>query len=450
MKKRKIIFLISISCLIFFTISFKNFRFDKCRRPSLYNSQPKIQSSNERLPFHIKRQQYSSNHILVKFNPHLSDETIQATIAAYQAKKTKRIPRLNIFKIEVPEAMTVEEILYAMSVNPNVVYAEPDYIAYIAITPNDILFKYQYSLYNSGESIDIPGSPRGKARADIKATEGWEETRGEENVIIAIIDTGVDLEHPDLESKIYSSGYDFANDDDDATDDNGHGTQVAGIAAAETNNTEGIAGVAWNCKILPLKAMDENGEGYYDWIIQAIIWAVENGADVINLSAGGEEESIALEEAVRYAFQKDVVVVCAGGNDTGPVLYPAAYDDYCMAVAATDYNDNRTGWSNFGPEIDVAAPGEWIISCVPTWFWVPDSPFPYDYGSGTSMSTPHVSGLAALLKSLKPWLTNSEIMSIIKYTADDVNSNEHPGLDDFIGYGRINMEKALVPIKITG
>jgi subtilisin family serine protease len=130
------------------------------------------------------------------------------------------------------------------------------------------------------------------------------------------------------------------------------------------------------------------------------------------------------------------------------VYYPAAYDAYCLAVAATDYNDTRTTWSNFGPEVDVAAPGDWVLSIVPTWYWGPDY-LPYAFGDGTSASAPHVAGLAALIKGLKPWLSVDDIMNVIRFSADDVNSTEYPGRDDYIGHGRINMEKALVPIKIS-
>ena len=181
--------------------------------------------------------------------------------------------------------------------------------------------------------------------------------------------------------------------------------------------------------------------------VDAIVYATDNGADVINFSLGGDQPSKALEDALAYAYERDVVVVAAAGNENAPVLYPAAYDAYCLAVTATDYNDIRPEWTNHGPEVDVAAPGVRILSCVPTWYWGPNS-LPYGYGYGTSMATPHVAGLVALIKSIKPWLRVNEIMDIIRYTADDINAANYPGKDDFIGYGRINMEKALVPIKI--
>lgn len=409
-------------------------------------------------PFRYQGPPYVPGEILVKFNTALSEQRIEATIDAYNSKKIKRIPRIDVFELEIPKETTVEEMIYVLSQNPDIEYVEPNYVASIATTPNDTLFKYQYALYNSGQKIapvDIPGVPSGKQRADIKATAAWEETKGDEGLVIAVIDSGVDLRHQDIKNKIKSSGRDFVNDDFDATDDNGHGTHVAGIAAAETNNNEGIAGVAWNCKILPIKVMDKDGSGEYAWVAQGVIYAADNGASVINLSIGGPSPSQTLLNALKYAYEEDVVIISAAGNEGSSVLYPAAYDNYCLAVAATDYNDERvtfsktegTWESNFGPEVDVAAPGDWIVSLWPTAL-TPSRFAPYLWASGTSMATAHVAGLAALIKSIKPWLKPKEIMDIIRFSADDVNSTQYPGKDEFIGYGRINMEKALVPIKI--
>jgi subtilisin family serine protease len=425
----------------------RDFRFERSKRPDHRVFRHQIKHMNRGLPFRYEGPLYRQDEVLVKFKPTLSDQTIKATIAAYQCKKLKRIPRINVYKIQVQTSTTLEQTLFALRRNPDVEYAEPNYISYVTETPNDSLFDYQYALYNNGQDIGPPGSPQGKERADINATSTWEETKGDNDIVIAIVDTGVDLDHPDLNDKIHSSGYDFINDDSDATDDHAHGTHVAGIAAAETHNDEGIAGVAWNCKILPVKVLDAWGTGSYAEMIEGIIWAADNGADVINLSLGGDFPSVSLENALKYAYDMDIVIVAAAGNDGGAVLYPAAYDDYCLAVAATDYNDERVDFSNFGPEIDVAAPGALIISTVPTWLWGPGS-FPYAWGDGTSQASPHVAGLAALIKSVKPNLSAAQIMNVIRYSADDVNFVNNLGIDDYIGYGRINTAKALVPTVI--
>ncbi len=391
---------------------------------------------------------YAPDRVLVKFRPSFSARSIVPTLRAYGSAKVTALPRIGVYKAQVPAAASVGEFLAALSRNPDVEYAEPDYAARIQVKPDDEYFWRQYSLRNSGGTEnDIPGSVESKSRADIRASEAWESGKGDSSVVIAVLDTGVDLEHPDIKNKLASSGWDFVNNDNDATDDHWHGTHVAGIAAAETNNARGIAGVAWNCKVLPVKVADKEGVGYYSQLIEGIVWAADKNVRVINISMGGDAEADSLKAALKYAFDKDVVIAASAGNDGDHVLYPAAYDDYCLAVGATDYNDEAASWSNPGSQVDVAAPGELILSLVPTWYFGPNS-HPYGYASGTSMSSPHVAGFAALLVSRKPWLSVSDVMNVIRYSSDDVNSASSPGKDADMGYGRINMERALVPYKL--
>lgn len=395
------------------------------------------------------RQKYSEEKILVKFKPQISIQSVDLILSAYNARSEKLIPRINVHVVKVGKETTVEDTLAALQRNPDVLYAEPVYKLRLCVTPNDPLFRNQYALYNPGGVLQIPGSPSGTSRADIKATGAWDYEKGSENVLVAVIDTGIDYTHPDLKNKVISKGKDFAYNDDDAFDDHYHGTHVSGIIAAETNNNEGVAGIAWNCKILPVKIFTADGQAEYDWLIQAIIWAADyekNGlrVSVINMSLGGDESSVALEEALKYAYQKGIVLVAATGNDGSSVLYPAAYDKYCLAVGASDYNDRIASFSNYGPQVDVAAPGVWVLSTYPVFLTIPGR-LPYAYATGTSMAAPHAAGLAALIKSRKPWLTPEEIMKIIKYSADDI---ETKGRDDYSGYGRINCEKALKPYRL--
>lgn len=397
---------------------------------------------------------FVADQVLVKFKASLPPYMRQIAITAYQSDTLLVIPKVDIYKLKIPEHSSVEEMVYLMNMNPFIEYAEPNHIAHLTVTPNDPLFNLQYALSNTGQLIgNVPGSPQGKESADIHAPSGWEEETGKDSVIIGFVDTGLDFDHPELQNKFVSRGKDFVNGDDDATDDNGHGTHIASIAAAETNNGIGIAGVAWNCKILPAKAMSATGLGSYANIIDAIRWLADNGAHVINLSIGGDADSSALKDAMKYAYSQGVVLVASAGNDSTSVLYPAAYDLYCLAVASTDYNDAHANWSNTGPQVDVAAPGERILGCVPTWYYAQEWGIfdvdPYAYGYGTSSSAPQVAGLAALIKSLKPDLGVMDIMNIIRYSSDDVNQDLLPGVDDNIGYGRINIEKALRPIRIT-
>lgn len=429
------------------------FRDGRRERFHPYRSDEKITIKKGVQSFRSIGNHYAPDQVLVKFKSILSEQMREATFTAYRTKKLRRIPGLDIYKLQIPEDTSVEEMLYLLDRNPDVEYASPNYYRYLTNAPDDTLFKDQYALYNSGQVAGPPGSPQGKNRADIKATAGWVETIGDKTVIIAIIDSGIDLEHPDLINKISPKGYDFVDGDSEPEYNIWHGTHVAGIAGADTNNGKGIAGVAWNCKIMPLKVVEIDPiEGPIildDKAIEAIRYAADNGAQVINLSFGGPDPSPPLEAALKYAYDKNIVIVGSAGNDGTAVLYPAAYDDYCLAVAATDQDDNRVDWSNFGPEVDVAAPGENILSCYPVDLVSEPGQLPYGWASGTSMATPHVAGLAALIKSLKPHLTAAQIMSVIRYSADDINSSIYPGKDDYVGYGRINMEKALVPILLS-
>lgn len=453
--KRKSLVITTLLFVLFASgYSFQKAREERTRKRATPTIGRTILSLNGGLPFRAEGPRYAPGQVLVRFKPDIRTQLIDATLARYDTKKIKRISHLNLYQVRIPDWASVEEMAYALSQNPDVVYAGPNYRLWMLVTPNDTLFRYQYALSNTGQDIPAPGSPTGKSKADIKATAGWEETKGAADTVIAIIDTGIDFDHPDLKNKIISRGHDFANDDEDATDDNGHGTFVAGVAAADTNNDEGIAGVAWNCRILPVKVLDAEGSAWLDDVIEGIFWAADNGADVINLSLGAPEPDDSLRDALRYAHEKDVVIAAAAGNYDAPtyswpVFYPAAYDAYCLAVAATDYNDERTSWSCFGAEVDVAAPGDSVLGTYPTYMTDLTKYLPYAWGDGTSASAPHIAGLAALIKGLKPWLTADEIMDVIRFSSDDVNSGEHSGRDDYIGYGRINMEKALVPIKLS-
>lgn len=390
---------------------------------------------------------YATDRVLVRFRPGVADAYAEGLLRSYGFPSVRQIPQIGVYSVRTSPGVSVTETLAMLRRNGDIEQARPDYRARLAENPNDSFFyKYQYNLRNRGIVLDVSDTiqPQTTANADIKATTAWDETKGDPGVVIAIVDSGVDRTHPDLAAKVVSAGHDFANDDEDATDDHWHGTHVAGIAAADTNNAEGIAGVAWNCKILPVKVTEADGTGYYSWIIDGIIWATDQGAKVINISMGGDADDPFLEDACKYAYDRGVVVVASAGNDSGTVVYPAAYDDYVLAVAATDYNDEVADFSNFGPEVDVAAPGVYILGPAPQWF-VGDGYLPYLFGSGTSSAAPHVAGLAALIMSLKPDLKPAEVMKIIRYTADDVNRTAHPGRDDHVGFGRINMQRALAP-----
>jgi thermitase len=265
----------------------------------------------------------------------------------------------------------------------------------------------------------------------IAADKAWQVTTGDENIIIAVIDTGIDLNHPEFNGKL-APGHNMITGGDDPQDDNGHGTHVAGIIAARTNNIEGIAGINWGAKIMPIKAMDAEGSGSVVDIADGIVWAVDHGAKVINLSLGEYNDSDYLHEAIRYAYDKGVVLVAAMGNDgIDEPSYPAAYPEV-IAVAANDEYSETATFSNFGSHTSISAPGVAIPSTYPNQRYVAMS--------GTSMASPHVAGVAGLLLSVSPNLGPADVRKILQMTADDLGPE---GKDEYYGYGQVNVARAV-------
>ncbi|HAQ08410.1 MAG TPA: peptidase S8 [Bacillus bacterium] len=313
--------------------------------------------------------------------------------------------------------METPEMIDYFTEKPNIEFVEPNFILMQnqISAPNDLLYQENYQW-----NLPVIGTE-----------QGWVVSRGNEGIEIAIVDTGVDLDHPDLRNRLVK-GYNVVDKRQEPDDDNGHGTHVAGIIASETNNNEGIAGLTWFNKIMPIKAMGAKGYGTTFDIATGIVWAVDHGADVINLSLGNYQPSKVLEEAVSYAYSKNVVMVSAAGNDgSSQPTYPSAYPEV-LSVSAIDYEGKRAGFSNHGDYIDIAAPGVYI----------PSTYFNKQYAalSGTSMAAPHVAGLAALIKSANPELTNAEVMEIIKKSAIDLGAR---GKDTDYGYGLIDVNSAL-------
>lgn len=445
---KKILTIISIISILFLI-----YAFDEKKESAKGLEIPKITMEtpltlpviNNGEPLKSGEKKYAEDHILVKFKERANIQSVMESMEQMGLKEIKKLEMLDVYVMSIPKESDPYEISETLKLHPDVLYAEPDYIAYACVKPNDYYFSYQYYLLNEGQNYCPPLNLIGKAGADIKVIDAWDREKGSENVIIAIVDTGVYLQHEDLKDKIIG-GYDFVNNDTDPTDDHWHGTHVAGIAGASTNNAIGIAGVCWNAKIMPIKVLDSTGSGYYSWIADGIEWAVNRGARVINLSLGGEASSFVLEEAVNYAFSKGALCIASAGNDRNKrVLYPAAYKN-CLAVGATNDRDNDSGWHSKGPEIDVSAPGEYIFSTFNPKYQNLNAN--YAWASGTSMATPIVSGLAALIYSKNPTISPKDLMNLIKYTCDDINAPTFKGVDEFLGYGRVNARTAILPYRL--
>ena len=264
--------------------------------------------------------------------------------------------------------------------------------------------------------------------------QAWDLATGSAAVTIAVVNSGVDLAHVDLAGKILP-GYDFINNDAVPQDDFSlsHGTHVAGIAAAITDNATGVAGVSWRGRaFLPVKVLDSSGNGTSAGVAEGITWAVDHGAQVINLSLGGPDPSTVLEDAVNYAYEKGVVVVAAAGNSgLNAPFYPASYA-HVIAVAAADNLNAHPVFSDSGPWVDLAAPGVSIFSTLRN----------NTYGNltGTSMASPFVAGLAAILRGLPGNTSPDLIEQQLETTALDLGT---PGRDDLFGYGLIQADAAI-------
>lgn len=265
----------------------------------------------------------------------------------------------------------------------------------------------------------------------IETVQGWQINRGANNVIVAVVDTGVDLAHPDLQGQLLP-GYNVISGNDNPQDDVGHGTHVTGVISALVNNKLGVAGMTWFNKVLPVKVLDQTGAGSTYSVAQGIIWATDHGAKVMNLSLGNYADSGFLHDAVQYAYDKDVALIAASGNDNSEQPgYPAAYPEV-FAVAAIDSQNEKAPFSNYGDYIDVTAPGVTIASTYPN--------NQYAALSGTSMASPHVTALAALIRSANPNLKNTDVYEIMRQSAQDLGDKGH---DKYFGYGVIDVVKAL-------
>jgi len=406
-----------------------------------------------------RRPAYVSGEVLVKFKPSLRRKAAEFYRTQLDAITKRTFKRIGVQQVQIPEDMSVEEALEIYRNDPSVEYAEPNYYRYLMKTPNDSFFlDYQWGLNNTGQ--DVNGTS-GTPDADVDAPEAWDTTTGSSSVIIAVIDSGVDYNHPDLSGNVWTNdreidgngvdddsngyiddykGWDFGESDNDPSDPDGHGTHVAGIIAGVGNNGRGIVGVSWNSRIMVLKAskfvVDE-------WIIdiadeiEAIEYASAKGAQVINLSLGGPDFSDSEKAAIDAS---SAVVVCAAGNtpnkgldnDEIPV-YPASYNSgNIISVAATDQDDELNNLSNYGSSsVDVTAPGVNILS---TW---PGTD--YRFGSGTSMAAAYVSGIAALVKSKNSSWSNINVKTAIISSVD-----VKPSLSGkVLTKGRVNAARAL-------
>jgi len=364
---------------------------------------------------------YVLGEVLLTFSDKVSPSVAGTRLNDLSVSVLAYSPQANLVRVQVPigdEAAMID----TLSQRADVAYVGYNYYIQAQVEPDD-------PYYQNGTQW---------ALSKIDASTAWQLSSSGKGVTIAIADSGLDLYHEEFTQTIIITGPNYVNPNTLPLDDYGHGTHVAGIIAATANNGVGVAGVSGQAKIMPLKVLDHAGDGKLSSLVDAVYYAVDQGADIINMSIGikgskwpCEADITPLAKAFEYADQHGVLLVGASGNANQNGVYCPATLDTVIAVGSTTRFDGRSGFSNYGDRLDVVAPGSSIYSTKPN-----------SYGSlnGTSMATPHVSGLAALIWSFRPDLTHTEVRQIIETTVDDLGE---PGKDEFFGWGRINAGRAL-------
>lgn len=375
---------------------------------------------------------YVPGQLIVKFKDGVTVTQMNQVLSKYDASVKTTITGINntVITIPVGKEKAISEGLVKEAI---VKYAELDHVAH-ALT-NDARFGEQYGLKNTGQSIK---GNSGVSGADSKLEAAWEVTKGG-GVKIAILDTGIDMNHADLAAKVSGQKVFITGSIDDQF---GHGTHVAGILAAVTNNNTGIAGTCPDCSLIIGKVLDDSGNGPYSVIAQGVTWAADSQVKVISMSLGGYDNDNTLLDAVKYALGKDVVIVAAAGNNnTTNHFYPGAYDNV-VTVAATNNKDNKASFSNYGAWVEVAAAGENILSTMPTHSYVGQNSWNtalnYDYISGTSMATPLVSGVVGLIWASPHGTSASSVVNRLYDTADKIS-----GTGSTWTKGRVNAQAAV-------
>ncbi len=366
--------------------------------------------------------------VLVKFTKGTSGAERSRANSGVGATVVSSIDSLGVAKVHVA---SVAEALDGYSHNPVVDFAEPDFLAdEESVTPND-------PYYPTGSGSLLGGEwqhPR------IQSPQAWDFTTGSSSVVTAVVDSGIDAAHPDLAGQVVAGNSVIGGA---TTDTHGHGEYVAGVISPNTNNGQGVAGACWTCRLMPVKITTGSTAAYSD-MANGIVWAADHGARVINVSFGGTSSSSTLNSAVSYATSHGSVVVAAAGNSGCNCLnYPAASPG-AIAVAASDQKDNLMNYSNFGSWVQVAAP----TSVTTTWLKDPSTGAPYGYGpvGGTSISTPVVSGVLALMLSYKPTATVDELKNALFSTTDPITGLTQGGSAVSVKYGRINAYKAMLAL----
>jgi thermitase len=378
-----------------------------------------------------------AGHILVRFKTTTSLQMLQQLNTDFGATVAGTISGIGVTHLKVtPERQFA--LLENLRQRSDVQFAEFDSYVQALVTPNDTYYSSDYATSHYGTTSQW-------APQAVSAPTAWGLTGGSQNTIIAVVDTGVDDTHPDLASKIVGE---YSVIGGGVKDQFGHGTHVAGIAAAATDNDLGIAGICWKCSILSVKVLNAQGSGAVSDVASGITYAAQHGARVINLSLGGGSHTQTMDSALKYAVANNALPVCAMGNSGSGYNTPEpAYWYSCLTVIATDQNGDKASFSNYGIQADVAAPGVAVLSTMPTYPVTLNSYGfyeNYDALSGTSMATPMVSGIAGLVFSMNPSLTPAQVKGIIEASAGN-----GAGWTNQLAFGLVNAATAVAKANNT-
>lgn len=354
-----------------------------------------------------------AGELLIAPKQGVSEEDLERLYKGEGGKKIRVLSRIKVHRIQVSER-ALDAVEAVLRKNPNIEFVERNFVAGAGLVPNDPSYSNEWHL----PQISAPGA--------------WDLTTGASDIVIAVIDSGVDPTHPDLANKLVP-GWNFLSNNSDTHDVLGHGTAVAGTVAAQGNDGFGVAGVAWKNRIMPLVVLNSSNAATYADIADAIIYAADHGAKVINISIGGSTSSATLQNAINYAWNKGLVIAASAMNYSSSAPYYPAAADNVLAVGATDQYDKLASFSDYGSWIDVVAPGVSIYTTQNGggYWWV----------QGTSFASPQVVGLAALLFSRNPNLSNAQVVDLIRSNADDLGT---AGFDSTFGWGRINAYRSLL------
>ena len=363
---------------------------------------------------------HRAGELLVRFRTGVSQSIKDTIIATHGARRKKQLQgQSGLEAFELPVGRDVRSTAQQLMLNPQVELAEPNFlVSKDDLSPNDNRFNEQWSLRNTGQNGGQYGS-------DVDASSAWSTTTGSKSTVIAVIDSGIDFTHPDLANNQWINpapgtnhdlhGWDYVGDSADIKDEQGHGTAVAGIIAAEGNNSEGVTGLMWRASLMSLRVLDNTGTGDVATAVEAIDYAIAHGAHVINLSWGTSGNSVALREAIERAIRRDMVIVCSAGNASKNLqlnqYYPASFNlKNMIVVGASDNFDEPTSWSNWGAQtVSVAAPGTNILTTqMGGGYW---------NVTGTSAAAPIVAGIACLLKTYRPGANAHQIARAISEEA---------------------------------